>query len=88
MRNLNKLTFIKCCTLFCLFARARWWPLHIDKVIECSCKENYNIDNIFKAYLSLAKVSLSSALMVNLGGKKRSPHKAPAAIENNDDTIE
>jgi len=29
------------------------------QVIECSCRDNFNIDAIFKAYLSLAKVKLS-----------------------------
>lgn len=33
------------------------------QVIECSCKDNINIDNIFKAYLSLAKVSLSTSVV-------------------------
>lgn len=40
--------------------------LTLLQVIECSCRDNINIDNIFKAYLSLAKVSLSTAVSVNL----------------------
>lgn len=28
------------------------------KLIECSCKDNWNVEAIFKAYLSLAKVKM------------------------------
>lgn len=33
-------------------------------MIECSCKENVNVDSIFKAYLSLARVSLSTTVII------------------------
>lgn len=36
------------------------------QVIECSCKDDINIEAIFRAYLSLAKVTLSSKLGARL----------------------
>lgn len=35
------------------------------KVIECSCKDDVNVDSIFRAYLSLARVTLSTSVIQN-----------------------
>lgn len=36
----------------------------LSQVIECSCKENTNIETIFRSYLSLARVSLSTTVII------------------------
>lgn len=46
------------------------------QVIECSSKLGTNIDNIFRAYLSLARVSLSSAVSVHHCRKRASSSRA------------
>ncbi|KAG9508663.1 GTP-binding protein Di-Ras2 [Fragariocoptes setiger] len=45
-----------CNYVFCELPRLR------VKVLECSCKNDVNINEIFKAYLTLARISLSSAV--------------------------
>jgi len=46
--------------------------VNVLQVIECSCKDDTNISAIFKAYLSLAKVSLTSAVSASIKSRPNS----------------
>lgn len=49
------------------------------QVVECSCRDDTNIENIFKAYLSLARVSLSATVSNNLNKKR--PSNVPDSLD-------